>query len=70
MRLAADANPNILELLFSPPDCIKLMTPYMEKLIDNRDLFISKKIRFTYAGYAFNQLKRIKGHRAYLLSPR
>ena len=67
--LAADNNPNILELLFLEPDSIIFKDPVMDLLIDNRDLFLSKKCRFTYSGYAHSQLKRIKTHRRYLLNP-
>ena len=30
------------------------------KLIENRDLFLSKKARFSYCGYAYAQVKRLK----------
>jgi len=55
------ANPNILEFLFMPQDCIRIMTPTMKKLIENRSLFISKKAYHTHSGYAFAQIKKAKG---------
>ena len=33
--------PNVIELLFMPEDCICLTTPKMQRIIENRDLFIS-----------------------------
>ena len=39
------------------------------KLWEHRELFLSKKARFTFSGYANQQLKRIKGHKRWLLEP-
>jgi hypothetical protein len=68
-KLAADNNPNILELLFMPKDCILEMTPWMERIVEHRHKFLSTKVKFSYSGYAIAQLRRIKGHRAFLLNP-
>lgn len=69
MNLCKAANPNILELLFVPDDCIIETHPIFYLLHDNRDVFLSQKVRFTYSGYAYSQFKRIKTHRNWLLSP-
>ena len=63
------ANPNKLELLFLHPEDILVMDDAWATLRASRDLFLSKRVKFTYAGYAFSQLKRIKGHRAWLMGP-
>jgi len=69
IRLISDNNPNMLDLLATPERCIlKLLLPW-RKIIDNRHLFISKRAKFTFSGYAIAQLERIKTHRAYLLNP-
>lgn len=68
-RLACDCNPSILDALYCRDSDVRLITPLGQKLRDNRDLFLSKKAKHTYAGYAFDQLKRIERHRKYLLSP-
>lgn len=67
--LAAEANPNILDALFCDPSDVLLCTDAGKKLLDNKQLFLSTKARFTFGGYAQAQLKRIKGHRAWLLNP-
>jgi len=59
--LAADCNPTICEMLFPPADCVRVMTPAMEKLIRNRHLFISTKAYHTFSGYAVAQIKKAKG---------
>lgn len=70
-KLCADANPAIIELLFVPDafwihDKIK---PSWYKVLFSRGLFISKKAKYTFTGYAHSQLARIKTHRQWLLNP-
>jgi len=67
IKLATDCNPNIIEQLFL--DDYLYMTPIGERLIENRDLFLSTKARWTYTGYAYSQIKRIETHRKWLLDP-
>lgn len=69
IRLIADNNPNCIDLIKMPERCITFITPYWQKIIDNADLFISKKCRYTYVGYSLQQLRRIKVSRKYLLEP-
>lgn len=69
VKLAADANPNALEFIFTDPSDHLLVHPVMEILLENRDLFLSKKCKYTFSGYAVSQLKRIKSHRRWLMSP-
>jgi predicted nucleotidyltransferase len=69
VTLCAQANPNMLELLFLDPDEIVLSTPLWERLRAQRRVFLSQKVRFTFTGYAQGQLRRIQGHREWLLHP-
>lgn len=69
MKMAADCNPNICEVLWTDAADHLLVAPGAEILLDNRDLFLSKKARFTFAGYAHSQLKRIEGHYRWLKDP-
>lgn len=69
IKLCSDCNPNMIERLFLDPSDYIFLTPEFERLIENRDLFLSKKARFTFSGYAFSQIKRIKTHRKWLLNP-
>ena len=61
-KLAADCNPNIIELLYMPQSKWIHWLPAWEQLVENRHLFLSKKAKFTFSGYAVSQLKRIKNH--------
>lgn len=70
MKLCADCNPNIVELLFVEGyDVVRRTSNEWEYILDNRELFLSTKARHTFSGYAFAQLKRLNLHRAYLLNP-
>jgi predicted nucleotidyltransferase len=67
--LAADGNPNILEVLFGDPADYLVCHSLMQPLLQHRDLFLSTKVQHTFSGYAIAQLKRIRTHRKWLLSP-
>lgn len=69
MNLASDCNPNVLEVLFVEDSDIIESTEEGRILRENRELFLSKKVKHTFTGYAISQLKRIKTHRNYLLNP-
>jgi len=69
LRLISDNNPNMMDLLWVPERCVLRMTEYWQRIIDNRELFISKRCRYTFSGYAIAQLDRIRTHRKFLLDP-
>jgi predicted nucleotidyltransferase len=69
VSLCAAANPNALEILFADPRDWVVDTPRWRRLHDRRHLFLTRAIRQTFHGYAMAQLKRIRTHRAWLLSP-
>lgn len=69
LRLAADANPNILDVLFCRDQEVRVCSHEGEILRANRDLFVSAKANFTFSGYAIAQLKRIETHRRWLVHP-
>lgn len=66
VQLATDANPNILEILFTDPSDYVIKHPIMDKLLEYRDVFISKRVRWTFSGYAHSQLKKINSHYKWL----
>jgi len=69
LTLAIDCNPSIIEILFVPEDRWIQSSDIWKQIVSHRDWFISKKARWTFSGYAISQLKRIKRHRSWLLSP-
>lgn len=68
-RLAAAANPTVLELLYTDPRDHRITTPIGDELLAARDRFLSRRAEGSFAGYAISQLARIKTHRRWLLSP-
>ena len=68
-KLAADCNPNVIELLWIPEKWVLKRTKYIDTILENRNLFLSKKVKYTYTGYAIAQLKRIQTHKQWLLNP-
>lgn len=69
VKLAADANPNVLDILFSPPETWIVAGEHGKRLYDNRKLFLSRKCLHTFSGYAHAQIARIQRHRRWLLNP-
>ncbi len=67
--LAAEANPNVLETLYTEEEDIIHISDAGRVLRKNRDLFLSQKVKHTFSGYAASQAHRIRRHRAWLLSP-
>jgi uncharacterized protein len=57
IRLAAKANPTVLEILFL--DDYTIITPVGQLLIDHRSAFLSKTIYQSYGGYAIAQARRL-----------
>lgn len=69
MKLAADANPNILDVLFCRDEEVRYITDRGRVLRDHRHLFLSTKVKHTFSGYAAAQMKRLVGHRKWLTNP-
>lgn len=67
--LAAACNPNIIEVLHTDPEDHLLINPTGAKIFEAKDKFLSKRVRYTFAGYARSQLNRIETHRRWLLNP-
>lgn len=69
VKLAADANPNVIDILFSPPETWIVCDEHGKTLYDKRKLFLSRKCLYTFSGYAHAQIARIERHRRWLLDP-
>lgn len=62
VELAAEAQPNVLEVLFTDPGDHLGVTPLGERLLAARDCFVSKRVRHTFGGYAMALLRRLERH--------
>ena len=69
LQLACENNPNIIELLFVPENKWLENSIDWRLIVKNRNLFISKKAKYTFSGYAQSQFNRIKLHRNWLMNP-
>lgn len=67
--LSSSCNPNLIETLHTDPQDHIFVSPLGQKIIDNKNLFLSKKIKHTFLGYAVAQLKRIKTHKNWIMNP-
>ncbi len=70
LELLAVANPNLLELLFLPADCVLRSSPEMVTLLENRHLFLSRRCADTHVGYARAQIKRARGQNKWINNPK
>lgn len=61
LQLLETANPTVLELLFSPKDCIIEKSPAFDFIINHREKFLTKKCLQSFGGYAVAQIKKAKG---------
>jgi hypothetical protein len=67
LRLLAQNNPNILELLNVPDDCIIYRNPILDLISDVQVL--SKKCRDTFGNYAIAQIKKARGLKKKIVNP-
>ena len=67
--LAANCNPNIIEILHTDPSTWVYTSKFFQKLWENRHLFLSKKAKHTFSGYATAQAHRIRLHYEHLTNP-
>jgi uncharacterized protein len=70
IELLSQANPNIIELLFMPADCVRQAAPEMNALIEHRKLFITRQSADTHAGYAMSQVKKARGQNKWVNNPK
>lgn len=61
IQLLQTANPTVLELLYSPEDCVVIKTSAFDVLVSVKDKFLTKKCLQSFGGYAVAQIKKAKG---------
>lgn len=58
-RLLLKSNPNVLSLLWLSQNLYICQSEWGKRLIENRDIFMSKILYKSFGGYAFGQLRRM-----------
>jgi len=69
LQLISQNNPNILELLNLPEDCIIYKDPIFDLVLENKEKFISKVCRSSFGGYAIEQIKKARGLNKKIVNP-
>ena len=64
VKLLCSCNPNTVEILGLKPEHYFLLTDAGKKLLDNRQLFLSKRAVYSFGGYAASQLRRLENFTA------
>ncbi|MEO1447981.1 MAG: nucleotidyltransferase domain-containing protein, partial [Bacteroidota bacterium] len=67
VELLLQNNPNLLELLATPADCIRYRHPLFDRL--KAELFLSKLCEQSFAGYAQAQIRKARGMNKKILNP-
>jgi len=67
IHLLVKNNPNILEMLATPKDKVLVKHPAFEEITP--DIFLSKKCRDTFGGYAFTQVRKARGLNKKIVNP-
>ena len=59
VSLLSSCNPNTIEMLGLRPEHYLYLSPIGQELLDNKKLFLSKRAKYSFGGYAFAQLRRL-----------
>lgn len=60
VNLLVQCNPNIIELLGNAPELYVNLTPEGQMLLDNKELFLTQRVAYSYGGFANDQLRRLQ----------
>ena len=69
LELLTKSNPTMLESLFVPDRCILYKHPIMDKIIQKRDIFITKDAVKSIFGYAKSQIEKARGLNKKIVNP-
>ncbi len=60
LKLVRECNPNIIEMLYSKPEHYLYVSEAGKILLENRDLFLTKRAAYSFGGFANQQLNRLE----------
>jgi predicted nucleotidyltransferase len=69
VRLALSGNPNLLETLYCDRQDVLHVDDAGERLLAERDAFLSREVGRRFMGYALDQLQRMQRHHRWLSDP-
>lgn len=59
-RLLADGNPNMIDSIFTPDECVVRTSQIANLVRLNRKLFLTKKLYLKFKGYSYSQMKKLR----------
>lgn len=60
VNLLSNCNPNVIEFLGCKPEHYLILNPVGQQLLDNKQMFLSKRAINSFGGYANQQLRRLQ----------
>ena len=69
ISLMINNNPNMLDLLFAPPEFRTIETEWWYEIYKHRHKFLTKHVKNSFGGYAKQQLTRMKNHKKWIKEP-
>lgn len=66
LMMLCNSNPNMIDLIFAPKEFWVQTSKYWENIYEQRKIFLSKKIKHSFLGYANDQFRRMERHRRWL----
>lgn len=69
LSLALTANPNIIEMLFMPDDCLLHVDTAFQCVLEQRSLFVTKQAYATHVRYAEAQIRKARGRNKWINNP-
>ena len=68
IKLVTDCNPNTIEMLGLKPEHYLYLSSIGQEILNNKEMFLSKKAIYAFGGYANQQLRRLDNKAARLVS--
>jgi len=69
VALLQQNNPNLLELLFMPDECITYKNELWDILTEDKEKFLTKICKNSFGGYAIQQIKKARGLKKKIVNP-
>lgn len=69
ISLASQCNPNVIEILFVDDSDMLQVSKAGERLLAMREMFLTRRVKHTFSGYAASQMKRIDTHYRWIRNP-
>lgn len=60
IKLLTDCNPNVIEIVGTKEEHLFIFKPEGKLIRDNAQIFLSRKLAYTFGGYATSQMRRLK----------